>query len=302
MKKLSIIEFEELLGDNWNCLWQLLLYRAKGNFKCLTRECSGNILLHYKPVYARNCFRCKICQRQHYPLVGTIMENSHKEVKLWFTVAFALLRNRNGISSSQLCRDFENGTPRTFRRMANLIRKQMGNAIAFDFLGTGNPVEVDESYITSGTKGLGRHFPFAAGRGSERNSTFLVVKERNGRALCIAVDAVDDTINDYIKSKVGKQRKLFTDEFPTYKSLKEQGYDYHRQVKHRQQFMNGEVGTQSVEGFNSQLKNTLKRTYKRISEPNLPLIYNEESFRQSFKNDYDYGLQTFLQSFPPFKR
>lgn len=302
MKKLSLIEFEELIGDNWHCLWHLLIYRAKGDFRCLTDKCSGNILSHYKPVYARNCFRCKICQRHHYPLVGTIMENSHKDLKLWFTVAFALLRNRNGISSSQLCRDYKEGTPRTFRRMANLIRKQMGNVLTFDFKGDGNPVEVDESYITSGTKGLGRHFPFAAGRGSERNSTFLVAKERNGKVLCVHVDSVDDTINEYIDSKVGKQRKFYTDEFPTYQSLKENGYVNHGQVKHRSQYMNGEVGTQSVEGFNSQLKNTLKRTYKRVSESNLQLIYNEESFRQSFKDDFDYGLEIFLQSFPPFKR
>lgn len=302
MKKMSIIEFEKLIGDNWNCLWHLLIYRAKGNFKCLSHECSGNMLIHYKPVYARNCFRCKICQRQHYPLVGTIMENTHKEIKLWFTVAFALLRNRNGISSSQLCRDYKEGTPRTFRRMANLIRKQMGNALAFDFKGEGNPIEVDESYISSGTKGLGRHHSFAAGRGSERNSTFLVLKERNGKVLCIHVDSVDASIKEYLKSKVGTQRKFFSDKFPTYSSLKEDGYSKHRQVNHRKRYMIGEVGTQSVEGFNSQLKNTLTRTYKRVTEQNLPLIYNEESFRQSFKENYDYGLDLFLQSFPPFKR
>jgi len=70
-----------------------------------------------------------------------------------------------------------------------------------------------------------------------------------------------------------------TDEFPPYRGLSEE-FKKHNVIRHRhKEYVQGNVHTNTAEGFFSLLKRAVNGTFHHISREHLPFYLNEFDFR-----------------------
>jgi transposase len=141
-------------------------------------------------------------------------------------------------------------------------------------------VEVDETYI--GGKKQGKR-----GRGSENKTAVLGLVERKGRARAIVIpDVKAKTLLPAVEANVTKDATVYTDDLPSYNDLEGMGFK-HETVAHSQKVYvtAGDIHTNSVEGFWSQLKRSIDGTYHHVTPEHLQEYADEYSFRYNHRKD-----------------
>ncbi len=111
--------------------------------------------------------------------------------------------------------------------------------------------------------------------------------ERKGRAKAIVIpDVKAKTLLPKIRANVIKDATIYTDDFPTYDRLGKVGYD-HKVVLHSEKVYvtGGDIHTNNVEGFWSQLKRSINGTYHHVTTKHLQEYADEYSFRYSHRKD-----------------
>jgi transposase-like protein len=91
-------------------------------------------------------YKCRDCRKQFTVRIGTIFEESHIELYKWLQAIHLLCSSKKGISSHQLHRVLE-CTYKTAWFLSHRIREAMRSGELAPMGGTGQPVEVDETYI-----------------------------------------------------------------------------------------------------------------------------------------------------------
>lgn len=85
-------------------------------------------------------------------------------------------------------------------------------------------------------------------------------------------------------NNVGPKAILYTDEYPSYKSLTRRGYS-HTTVNHSTlEYVRDIVHTNTIEGFWGQLKRSLDGTYHSVSPKYLQSYLDEFVFRYNFRS------------------
>jgi len=273
MKKYSTKDFEKQFPTDDACLDWLLHARFPHGVKCA--KC-GKITTHYR-IHGRPCYSCEFCGNQVYPMAGTIFQNTKIDhLRLWFKAVAYMSVTRCGISSRHLSRDL-GVTVKTGYRMWKQIRSILADGNQIKFVGE---VEVDETYI--GGKKQGKR-----GRGSENKSVILGIVERKGKARAIVVpDVKAKTLLPHIEANVIKDATVYTDDLPSYGRLHSMGFN-HETVPHSQKIYvtAGDIHTNSVEGFWSQLKRSIDGTYHHVTAKHLQEYADEYSFRYNHRKD-----------------
>jgi transposase-like protein len=169
-------------------------------------------------------------------------------------------------------------TYKTAWRMFHQIRKLLAENIS-DLKGE---VEADETYIGGKRRGdmSKRHKKVVGG-----------AVERRGRV--IAYHLPDNKLTSLIKplrERVLPATVIFTDEAPQYGELKWLGYQ-HKRINHLARiYVDGDVHTQTIEGFWSLLKRGIGGVYHAVSAKHLQNYLNEYAFRYNHRSD---GLPMF---------
>lgn len=289
--------FQKKYGTNLLCRKALLNHRISADGLCFNPKCDAEIEWYYTPLNDRNCLLCRKCLTHIHPTVDSIFEHSKVELKDWFEIIWRILSSRGGISANYIHREFGYSYP-TSLYLLHDIRKQMYNCLQFEMDNT--VVEVDESYISTGTKGLGRHHHFSRGRGSLRHTSILAIIERKGKAKLFVIPATDaESILPKITENIPLTISIFTDDWGAYNQLKELGYE-HAAVNHSIEYVAKETGasTNSAENMFSTFKTmVIKGTYRSVSDKFLQHYCNEQAFRHTYRFEEDYGMEAFLKSF-----
>src|SRR5689334_3610734 len=113
----------------------------------------------YETSQQRQSWTCTACGHHLHVLAGTIFEKSSTSLHLWFYAMYLMTSTRCGISAKQLEREL-GVTYKTAWRMANLIRNKLMEQTA-EPLDSGNPVEIDETYVGGRRRGTKRGRPGA---------------------------------------------------------------------------------------------------------------------------------------------
>ncbi|MEZ5405000.1 MAG: IS1595 family transposase [Verrucomicrobiia bacterium] len=115
-----------------------------------------------------------------------------------------------------------------------------------------NIVEVDETYFGGRRKG-------AQGRGTVNKVPIVGAAERGGEVRCkITEDTKLATLKPVIKSLVEEGAILVTDQYCAYNSASKWGYT-HKVINHyKKKYVDGDIYTNTIEGFWSHLKRGLK--------------------------------------------
>ncbi|MFC2013135.1 IS1595 family transposase [Chloroflexota bacterium] len=268
MKKYTTADFDTEFPNDDACLEWVKGHRWPKGIHCV--KCD-KITKHHK-VTGRPCYECDYCGHQVYPTADTIFHKSATPLRIWFEVIYRMASTRCGVSAKQIQREM-GVTYKTAWRMFHQIRTLLGEDIA----SLDGEVEVDETYIGGKSKGK-------RGRGAEGKSKVVGALQRSGKVVAKVVpDVKRRTLAPFMADKVSRDATLYTDEFPTYDAMKGLGYR-HKRIDHSSEvYVNGDIHTNSIEGFWSLVKRGISGVYHSVSPQYLQLYLNEYAFRYNHR-------------------
>lgn len=223
----------------------------------------------------RKCYECGSCNHKIFPLSGTIMHGSNTPLSQWFYAIYMFSVSKNGVSAKELERAL-GVTYKCAWSIGHKIRAAMVDGGLEEMLS--GTVEVDESLLGGKTRGGKR------GWGAENKTCLVGMVERGGRIMVAPVKERNrEEIFALIKENIRIGSILNTDEFRAYNTLPDEGYG-HCTVNHsKYQWKNGDAHTNSIEGYWSNLKKSIRGTHTFVSPKHLPKYLNEFSFRYNYR-------------------
>ncbi len=259
--------FEADYPDNKACLDKIMQLRYGTNPFC--EECKRATKFHR--ISKRRAYACQFCGAHVYPCVGTPFEKSTTPLRKWFYAMYLFTTTRHGVPAKELERQL-GVTYKCAWRIAHEIRKLMGSLDTPALFGE---VEADETYI--GGKRTGKR-----GRGASGKTIVVGIKQRQGPVKSQVVkNAKRTTIEPVVTKNVRQGSVVHTDEWWAYRKLFLRGFR-HYQVHHGSgQWVKGHSHTNSIEGYWSQLKRSIRGTHIHVSGKHLPKYLGEFDFRHN---------------------
>jgi transposase-like protein len=279
MQKFTIKDFDLKYPDDDTCLEWLRTHRWPDGIECPTCK---KITKHHK-ITGRQAYACDNCGHQVSPTAGTIFHKSATPLRIWFEVIHRMASTRCGISAKQIER--ETGvTYKTAWRMFKQIRTLLGEV---NPMFTGK-VEVDETYI-------GGKRPGKRGRGASGKTAVIGIAQRQGKVSTnVVTDTKRSTVMPLIQKNVAQKTTIFTDEYPTYDALSNQGFEHKRCNHGSGEYVVGDVHTNTIEGFWSLVKRGISGVYHAVSPKYLQSYLNEYEFRYNHRNEETPMFDLFL--------
>ena len=262
-------DFKAEYPDDQACLLSVL----ENRFGDTCPKC-GVVGVKFHPITGRQGFVCSECDKHIYPLAETIFRKSSTSLWNWFYAIYLFSVSKNGVSAKELERHL-GVTYKTAWRMAKQIRKLMEDDTD-TFTGT---VEMDETYVGGRKKGQG------VGRGTKNKTPIFGIVERGGSVKAVVAPSLTHkTVKPIIRDQVSIEAVVNTDYFHLYKKLiPDMGYEHQRINHSAGQYGIGETHTNTIEGYWSQLKNSIRGTYHMVSPKYLQTYVNEFSFRYNYR-------------------
>ncbi len=221
-------------------------------------------------------YKCYQCRKPFTVKVGTIFEASHVPMRHWLQAMFLMSSSKKGISSNQLHRTL-GCTLKTAWFISHRIREAMRVTGVEPMGGAGKVVEVDETFIGR-LKGQPKK-----GRSAWANkNVVLTLVERGGSARSFHVDGVRVAdLGPIVRENLSREASMMTDEGSAYKVIGPE-FASHETVAHsKDEYVRGNVHTNTVEGFYSIFKRGMKGVYQHCAEKHLHRYLSEFDFRYS---------------------
>lgn len=220
-------------------------------------------------------FQCGDCRQQFTVTVGTVFERSKVSLNKWLLATHLMASSKKGISAHQLHRSI-GVTYKTAWFMFHRIREAMRSDNPVDFGAGGGVVEVDETFI-------GREPGKEVKRGVGHKMKVLTLVDRaTGRAKSVVVDDLKiKTLLPILQANIAKEATVHTDEAMQYDNLRDH-FAAHQSVNHgAEEYVRGDVTTNTVEGYFSIFKRGMKGVYQHCGKQHLHRYAAEFAFRYS---------------------
>jgi transposase-like protein len=225
--------------------------------------------------------KCAACRGQFTARKGTVFEDSHVPLTLWFQAVYLMCSSKKGVSANQLHRTL-GVTLQTAWFMGHRIREAMRTGGLAPMGGPGKVVEIDETFIgrQEGQPKRKKSHPYSY------KNTVLTLVERGGGSRSFHVDSASiANIQPIIRANIARETAIMTDEWVSYRSIGQE-FDSHDTVNHkREEYVRREgekvVTTNTVEGFYSVFKRGMKGVYQHCKERHLHRYLAEFDFRYS---------------------
>jgi transposase-like protein len=237
-------------------------------------NCEQNRITRVTGATARTGLRrCLECKKQFTVKVGTVFESAHVPLHKWFQAAHLLASSKKGISAHQLHRTLQ-VTYKTAWFMAHRLREAMRAGELAPMGGAGGIVEVDETFI-------GREPGKEKKRAYHHKMKVLALVDRaTGQARSMVVDNLKPaTIAPILRENMMTEARLATDEAGHYLHIGRE-FAAHGVVRHgRDEYVIGEVHTNTIEGYFSIFKRGMKGVYQHCAKKHLHRYLAEFDFR-----------------------
>lgn len=294
----TVMEFMREFPDDATCLdylWRNNFSADGSHAEC--PKCQTTRKFHR--VAARPSFSCDTCGHHLHPTAGTIFHKSSTSLHLWFYGVFLMSQTRCGISAKQLEREL-GVTYKTAWRMFHLIRHQLMGQDETPLVGE---VEADETYVGGRPRlkdrprnedGALRRGPRA---GADRKQPVFGAVERGGKVRATVVPNVTGaTLGAHMEEFVLPESVVFTDEYSGYNEVGTKYAEHHR-IKHAAHiYVEGDVHTQTIEGFWSLLKRGISGSYHSVSVKYLQSYVDEYAWRYNHRDDEHPMFLTLLET------
>lgn len=216
------MDFERRFAKEESCRDYLAALRWPKGFVC--PRCRGT--KGWKTT--RGLWLCGDCRYQASVTAGTIFQDSHLPLSLWFRAMWYVTSQKNGASALAIQRLLGLGSYKTAWALLHKLRRAMVRPAGRDRLqGT---VEVDEAY-------WGAEEPGMIGRKTEEKALIIVAAEEDGagigRIRMRRIATADRTnLHGFIREAIELGSTVCTDGLQAYRRLT--GYRHDRQVQRQQ--------------------------------------------------------------------
>ncbi len=265
------------------------------------------VLDHYTKRKQTNIYHCNDCNQDFSVMVGTIFEHSRLPLPKWFFIIMLMLEAKKGISSSQLCRNAE-----VSYKTAWLAAMRIRCAMIEDIELSGT-IEGDETYVGGKPKknylndNSNTQLSQIAedptklnisnnkrGRGTSKAKIAGMV-ERKGRVILKLMDTFSTaTMLAMLKRNVDTTKStVMTDEAKFYNKFED--YVDHFVIKHKEEYVNGKIHTNTIEGFWSIVKAGIKGQYRVLSKKYLPFYLAEFAYRYNRRDEHKLIFEDFIE-------
>jgi transposase len=276
VQDLSVREFFARFPTEDACLEHVMTVRYGLRHPC--DKCLN--LSTYHRIRDRPAYSCSHCGAHVYPCAGTIFQDSHTSLQVWFYAIYLFVTTRHGVSGKELQRSL-GVTYKTAWRIGQQIRKLTGS-VDPDGMLRGH-VELDEAYI--GGRRAGKR-----GRGAAGKTIVMGLKERSGRLQSEVVpDATMKSLRDVVTRSVEPGSIVSTDEWASYRLLIGDGFK-HGAVRHAAKEwtnydaeLNVTHHTNSVENFWRLFKDSIRSTHIHVSQKYMSRYLDEFTFRSNHR-------------------
>lgn len=290
MKKYTLEQFKASYPTNDACLDRIFELRYN-NLVCPKCESDKK----FTRVNNRRSYQCPSCGFQIYPTQGTIFEKTTTPLTFWFYAIFLQTTTRNGVAAKELERQL-NICYKTALRMNHQIKLLIANGKSNQpFTGV---IQADESFFGGLNKNRHADKKVAESQGrscKDKTPVFGMVDLKGNVSAHVVTDTTGRTLKAVIDKHVkkGEESIIVTDEWLGYSKIKEE-YQ-HVIINHLSgEYVKGGFHNNTIEGFWSQLKRTIKGTHIHVSRKHLQKYVDEVAFRYMNKDKQDTMFETIL--------
>jgi len=220
-------------------------------------------------------YHCSECREKFTVRVGTLYERSHIALHKWLLATHLMTSSKKGMSAHQMHRML-GVTYKTAWFMAHRIREAMTDRKRGPVGGEGKTIEIDETVIG------GRKTNRAYAKKEPKKHVVMSLVERGGAVRSVRVANVKvKTLRAEIVKAASRKSRLMTDNASWYVRIGEE-FASHDTVNHeKNEYVRGDVHSNTAENFFSILKRGIIGTYHHISEAHLDRYLAEFDFRYS---------------------
>ena len=218
----------------------------------------------------RNQFDCDSCRYQFSVTAGSIFHDSHLPLPKWFAAVYLMCEAKKGVSANQLKRTL-GVSYKTAWYLCHRIRKAMEEVHPAPLKGT---VEVDETFI-------GGHRRYV-GKGYRGNKSMVLGAIERGGQIRLRVEKRNDrkTLHGFINQTTAPNtERIVTDEWPAYRGIADADTKHETVDHHKEEWVRGDVHTNSIEGVWSLFKRSVVGSYHQVSAKHLDRYLDEFEFR-----------------------
>lgn len=218
-------------------------------------------------------YKCGSCKKQFTVKVGTVFEHARVPLHKMLQAVHLLCSGKKGVSAHQLHRILE-VQYNTAWFLAHRIREAMRSGELAPMGGTGGIVEADETFI-------GREPGKPKKRAFHHKMKVLSLIDRDSKqARSMVVDDLKPaTIAPILRENMAREARLATDEAGHYLHIGREFAD-HGVVRHgKEEYVVGEVHTNTLEGYFSIFKRGMKGVYQHCGKRHLHRYLAEFDFR-----------------------
>lgn len=228
----SLPEFQTLFPNDLACAAYLEAIRWRDGFRCIWCNEPGE---PYRFASRPHVLRCRKCKKDNRLTAGTIMQDSHTPLSIWFWAAYLAATDTAGISAVQFRKQlglkcYETSFALLHKLRAGMVRPER------DRIGDPeNYVEIDETLVGGATRGLGRgvhdlSLVVAAVEVRRRKPKIGgAVPRRQGRyagrvRLEVRPDRSAKSLIGFVEAAVEPGTQIVSDAWGGYNTLTEKGY------------------------------------------------------------------------------
>jgi transposase len=292
----SMMEFMQQFADDRACLDYL--WRERFSSDGSHADCPKcGVTRKFHRVKDRPSYDCDTCGHHIHPTAGTIFHKSATSLHLWFYAMYIMASTRCGISAKQLEREL-GVTYKTAWRMFNLIRNKL---MTQDDEPLSGDVEADETLYGGKMRNADRRKREALGWDRKRydnevkKTMVFGAVQRGGQVRATVIpNSSGQTLDKAVQTYVVPDSMLFTDEWGGYNTVGKK-MRAHRRIRHAERiYVDGDVHTQTIEGFWALVKNGIRGSYHSVSRKWLQGYLNEYAWRYNRRNEDGSMFHTLL--------
>lgn len=262
----NLVELMDLFPTEESCLEYLSLIRWPDGYVC--SRCKS------KDAWKMNSglYRCQTCRYDSSVISGTLFQDTHKPLRLWFHAIWYVVSQKNGVSALGLQKALGLGSYHTAWEWLHKLRRAMVRPGRDKLSGV---VEINETIVGGETKGK-------RGRGADSKSLVLIAAEDTPKGigrirLSTISEASGAVLTNAIQEMVSEGSTIRTDGWTGYNGLSNLGYLHVPMSNHN---VKEDDVIEEAHLVASLLKRWLIGTlHGGISHKNLPYYLDEFTFR-----------------------
>lgn len=288
---MNLISIFKMFPDQPACVDHLESLRWPDKPHC--PHCDGTRVARKKENDRVGRWNCHDCHNSFNVLQGTVFQGTQLPLQKWFLAIGLMVNAKKSLSSCQMARDLEMNQGSCLS-MQHRIRAAMASEERSFLSGI---VEVDETYVGGKPRKRNKHDDNDQPKPKRRTKKTPVIGavERGGKVVArIADDLSAKGVLGFVKSVADTaQTILVTDEYRAYGVL--DAIMARVSVNHSERYVDGDIHTNTIEGFWSHLKRAWFGQHHHYSKSYMPFYIAEACWKYN-RRDREDGFESFLKA------